>query len=63
MMATQLAILKINNKQYYQDDRLQEYREVKNYMNRIPFDEIGDRKVKPVQPKKDLTTKKNNRLH
>ena len=61
-MTSQLAIVKIDKKQYYQDDRLQEYREVKNNVNRIPFDGLGNRKVELVQPKKEFTKDKGQRL-
>ena len=53
-MATQLAIVKIDSKHYYQDDRLREYRETTNLHNRIKFEELGDREPELVEEKKDL---------
>lgn len=56
-MVNQLAKVKIDGKVYFQDDRLQEYRQVTNPHSRIRFDEIGERKVEPVETKKSLTNK------
>jgi hypothetical protein len=61
-MATQLAIVKIDGKYYYQDDRLREYRETTNFMNRIKFDEIGERIVEPVQAKQELNIKHKRKI-
>ncbi len=61
-MVSQLPIVKIDGKHYYQDDRLREYRETTNPHNRIAFDDIGERIVEPVQTKKDLTKKQRSRL-
>ena len=54
-MATQLAIVKIDGKHYFQDDRLQEYRQTTNPHERIRFDELGERKVDLVEEKKTLS--------
>lgn len=56
-MVNQLAKVKIDGKVYFQDDRLREYRQVTNPHSRIRFDEIGERKVEPVETKKSLTNK------
>ena len=56
-MVNQLAKVKIDGKVYFQDDRLQEYRQVTNPHSRIRFDGIGERKVEPVETKKSLTNK------
>ena len=50
-MVRQLSIVKIDGKHYFQDDRLQEYRETSNPHNRIKFDDLGDRKPEPVDQK------------
>lgn len=56
-MTTQLAKVKIDGKVYFQDDRLREYRHVLNPHDKISFEEIGERKVEPVETKKSLTNK------
>lgn len=56
-MTTQLPKVKIDGKIYYKDDRLQEYRQVTNPHNRISYDEIGERKVEPIETTKSLTIK------
>ncbi len=61
-MATQLAIVKIDGKHYYQDDRLREYRETSNPNSRISFDELGDREPELVQEKKELGKQIKRRL-
>lgn len=61
-MVNELPKVKIEGKVYYQDDRLQEYRQVTNPHSRIKFDEIGERKAEPVEVKKDLTQKHKRRL-
>ncbi len=58
-MATQLPIVKIEGKFYFQDDRLQEYRQTTNPHNRISYDELGDREVEEVEKKKELLPKQN----
>jgi hypothetical protein len=57
-MTTQLAIVKIDGKHYYQDDRLREYRETTDPQNRISFEDIGERSVEPVQAKKTIPQQK-----
>lgn len=57
-MVNQLAKVKIDGKVYYQDDRLQEYRQVTNPNSRIKFEDIRERKVEPVETRKDLTKQK-----
>jgi len=59
-MAVQLSIVEIDGKFYYQDDRLREYRQTTDFMNKIRFDEIGDREVKLVQARKELLPKNKN---
>jgi hypothetical protein len=61
-MATQLAIVKIDGKHYYQDDRLREYRETTNPHNSISFNELGDREPELVQEKKELGKQIKRRL-
>ena len=56
-MANQLAKVKIEGKVYYNDERLREYRQVTNPHSRIKFEDIGDRKVEPIEIKKQLTQK------
>lgn len=50
-MVNQLAKVKIEGKVYYKDDRLREYRQVTNPAARIKFEDIGDRKVEPIESK------------
>ena len=57
-MVNQLAKVKIDGKVYYQDDRLQEYRQITNPHERIKFEDIGQRKVESVETKKSLTQKR-----
>ena len=57
-MATQLAIVKIDGKLYYEDLRLREYRAVTDFLGRIAFDDLGERKTERVTPKKILTPRK-----
>jgi hypothetical protein len=58
-MGTLLAVVKIDGKLYYQDDRLREYRGKTDFLNRIAFDDLGDRKAEPVSPNKLLSQRKN----
>ncbi len=53
-MATRLAIVEIDGKKYFDDCRLKEYRHVKDIMDSIPYDQLGDRKVKLVTERMDL---------
>ena len=57
-MVRQLSIVKIDGKHYFQDDRLQEYRETRNPHNRIKFEDLGDRKPEPVDQKQTIKLKK-----
>lgn len=57
-MVRQLSIVKIDGKHYFQDDRLQEYRETINPHNRIKFQDLGDRKQEPVDQKQTIKLKK-----
>jgi hypothetical protein len=61
-MATQLAIVKIDGKHYYQDDRLREYRLTTNPHERISFDELGERVVEEVEPRRELKQNFKRRL-
>lgn len=54
-MANDLPKVKIDGRLYYQDDRLQEFRQVTAPVNRIPFDEIGSRKIEPVTTNKSFS--------
>lgn len=56
-MVNELPKVKIEGKVYYQDERLQEYRQVTNPNSRIKFEDIGGRKVEPIEIKKQLTKK------
>ena len=56
-MVNELAKIKIDGKVYYQDDRLQEYRQVTNPHERIKFEDIADRTVEPIESKKSLKQK------
>ena len=61
-MQTQLAIVKIDGKHYYQDDRLREFRETIDPLNKISFKDIGDREVELVQAKKEIKPATRHRL-
>jgi len=53
-MVQQLAIVKIDGKHYFKDERLQEYRETTNPHNKIAFEDVGERAVEEVEAKKAL---------
>lgn len=57
-MVNQLPKVKIDGKVYYQDDRLQEYRQVTSPKDRIKFEDIGDKLVEPVETRKSITHKR-----
>ena len=57
-MTNQLPKVQIDGNVYYQDDRLQEYRQVTNPQQRISFEDIGEHKVEPIETKKSLTQKR-----
>lgn len=57
-MVTQLSIVKIDGKHYYQDDRLREYRSTANPNDKIPFEDLGDREVEQVQQKQTINKSK-----
>ena len=59
-MARQLAIVEIEGEKFFDDERLQEYRHVDKPMHFIPYNEIGDRKVKFLQEARELLPKKRN---
>ena len=61
-MAWQRAIVEIEGKRYYDDTRLQEYRNIKNFMDTIRYDELGNQKVKLLQGRIDLQGKLLKRL-
>ncbi len=45
-MARHLAIVEIEGEKFYDDERIREYRHVDKIMHYIPYDQLGDRKVK-----------------
>ncbi len=53
-MLSKLPIVKIDGKHYYRDDRLREYRLTTNPLERIAFEDIGDRTIEIVQQKQAL---------
>ncbi len=57
-MVNQLPKVKIDGKVYYQDDRLQEYRQVTSPQDRIKYEDIGDKVVEPVETRKSITHKR-----
>ncbi len=61
-MVRQLPIVKIDNKHYFVDDRLQEYRLTTNPHQRIRFDELGGRKPELMEDKKELHKKIKRRI-
>ncbi len=61
-MVRQLSIVKIDGKHYFQDDRLQEYRQTTNPHNRIKFEDLGDRKPEAVDQKQIIKRMMKRRL-
>ncbi len=61
-MVQQLAIVKIDGKHFFVDERLKEYRQTMSPHSKITFDELGERTVKDVEQKKKLTQKIKRRL-
>ena len=57
-MVWQLPIVEIEGKKYFDDARLQEYRNVKDFMDRILYHDLADRKVTLLQPRVDLLESK-----
>ena len=57
-MVRQLPIVKIENKEYFMDDHLKEYRQTDNPHNRIAFDQLGDRKPILVSDNEDTLLQK-----
>lgn len=57
-MVRQLPIVKIEDKEYFVDERLQEYRQTDNPHNRIAFGELGDRKPILVSENEDTLLQK-----
>ena len=53
-----LAIVEIEGKKYYDDIRMQEYRHVDDFSDKIKYADIGDRKVKVIQERKEWPEKK-----
>lgn len=62
-MTTQLSIVEIEGKRYFDDTRLKEYRQVDNPHERVPYEAIGDRKVKVITEQKELLSKKRRGDH
>jgi hypothetical protein len=48
------VIVEIEGKKYYDDTRLKEYRNVKDFMDSIPYRDLGTRAVRVVQKRTDL---------
>lgn len=61
-MVNQLAIVKIDGKHYFVDQRLQEYRETTNPHNRIKFEDLGDRIPEEVQQKQSFKQGRKRRI-
>lgn len=53
-MVMQLAIVEIDGKRYFDDERLREYRNIDDHTDSIRYGEIGNRAVKVIQERTDI---------